>query len=1830
MSDSSQNNHHNNDGDGGKDEGGSVVIDLTPLNEKMASQHYHYHHRYFLERLGLTADEVDWPSNSSTKSTNTALAVKGVVNVGDVRDVGGSSVFSSASSWRARDALTSILGSNVCMVKSDTGLTAVELAILENETGEEGAGGRSSSPTLSSSSPSSPMVSIDSFLPSLLLPKNIRNSNSQAYTDKNGSEDWAQSSRLAINVDYVRRAFDAAAFAILRGEDRFRHRSQMQDNSLTSSATMDTGINTLTAKISKKPPTPEDRIGGLRYDPPLLIAMEAIRRARITSLNHSSSGNCKSVAQFLKKNNTIPWFHVPLVVGGGGTAAKKTSSSLAIAGISPSDDVRDTSSTAVNNEAVCAASGKSLIISEVDNSKVVKKPLEGEKMSKKRGREGKDASSKRRKKQAPDSNSTSVSTVKEKKNNVVVTGSAKKEDKAKKQKSSTPTPSSSSSSIKHSSLNNVQKAKKSPRSPSSVSEEAAAGIVDHPAITRSIVCGAAMRLFQELNPKVDMNTETDDDSAYTAAIQEQISEIIRSDHIMGSISGKEMSDESPKKLLHPSSTKNKANDKRIGLGNVNTDEITARAITLGNRALNQSRGAAWRCDQRRKFRMDSALSKVGAVSSIVCDNDETLSRLRDETPRWPTNPFLVTPAHTLPLLIPNSFAAVSDDESTDFEGRESKYNQGSINQDPSSHVPSKNLSDDAEWKSCLPRMLEILNKGTGHAIFHDMQWTDRAFRVANMLQTMASSLYASAPTCQSSSNQSSTIARKAYSNYGPHLIVTSNGEDFDKFSAVFGRLGDGLHRSIFKKGGRNNSFAHDPGDVDNLLRVLPYHGSKVQRRQLRKHFGSIAPSSDSHFSFLGGLPDSHFHVILTTYSNLLEDFAHFCQIPFQVVLLDDGMSWLGSSYSDPNGDIAMLWNTGLWSKFDFGLGKTGVTNDGGKRLMSWDFSKDIAGLEADDDNPEVSVSNGALGERTSSGRFPMGLTARHRILLASNMHAQCRGQVYKAPVLGLLTFLAPQFAETIMDDWERSRVTRCMQTMSCLRTVLARLLVVYSGDSTCRSPNDLIALSLRALQGELPLRSFSLPPPPPRQNVVMVETCSVGEEDEVTEKTKHLEKFANLRKNESAWFLPYSSMYNEIRFMLPKPILAGVKKTNAAGYGYVCEEIVTASSCTIAGSCGAIVGLSAYRAAVRCGRCFSSELGLKQHILSSHAHSGSWLCRSCGGDCGTSQARTHHERSCRVPRTFCLQSSVVNDGATGAGRGGKQPSKHEVFDKSENQPVGNSQGITRVAGYTGVWVLANGKYVVKVNGELIDKESDVNTPLLFDTAEAAAKKFDQVVTESGTRPRPRLNYRPDGSRIVSADGIKSEDYLDETVKGDPVDGKTTIVAPDLSVIDIKKLPPQVKPLLRDPNFTSRTGGNSKRYVYAYRGVCRQQRKGHDRWQSQISFNGQNHYLGTFDSEWDAAAVYAWAHLILYGEEATKRAQLEGEAAAAAFEQTEKDIAAGKILPPSLKPAAKKKRGAPKKIKVDTTAAEVRGNCDANTKREGAPAKTMKKELTKTITDMPPKVKVIAKTATPTSTSVHGKKKRPVSSKEWSKLKTECAMMLSSGTKGTSKASILATRKDIADMNEKLLLQNVSGFISGSVTSVSKVFLDTIQDFDMKYQQLPECTPMPMRPCLVGLQSSNFGWDINKFMILCHDDSRTNAAHLSVKINSEFGIAGANGSFFAFVLSSCFTLGRASHTSCDALLSNNNYRIDSTLGMPVRNLDCDVGGPDLSCSEMAAKIQYMPTKSGNFQFIATNDDDIITLNGQRINATKGPHPLRDRDICSVGARVFVFIEKIPFH
>ncbi len=68
----------------------------------------------------------------------------------------------------------------------------------------------------------------------------------------------------------------------------------------------------------------------------------------------------------------------------------------------------------------------------------------------------------------------------------------------------------------------------------------------------------------------------------------------------------------------------------------------------------------------------------------------------------------------------------------------------------------------------------------------------------------------------------------------------------------------------------------------------------------------------------------------------------------------------------------------------------------------------------------------------------------------------------------------------------------------------------------------------------------------------------------------------------------------------------------------------------------------------------------------------------------------------------------------------------------------------------------------------------------------------------------------------------------------------------------------------------------------------------------------------------------------------------------------------------------------------------------------------------------------------------------------------------------------------------------------------------------------------------------------------------------------------------------------------------------------------LGGPDYSCSEMAARIKILPNFFGKYQIVACNDDNIVSLNGQCMIASMGPFFIWNGDICSIGARVFVFI------
>jgi hypothetical protein len=103
---------------------------------------------------------------------------------------------------------------------------------------------------------------------------------------------------------------------------------------------------------------------------------------------------------------------------------------------------------------------------------------------------------------------------------------------------------------------------------------------------------------------------------------------------------------------------------------------------------------------------------------------------------------------------------------------------------------------------------------------------------------------------------------------------------------------------------------------------------------------------------------------------------------------------------------------------------------------------------------------------------------------------------------------------------------------------------------------------------------------------------------------------------------------------------------------------------------------------------------------------------------------------------------------------------------------------------------------------------------------------------------------------------------------------------------------------------------------------------------------------------------AWAHLILYGEDATQQAQKEGEEAAAAYEQEKRDIAEGKIPAPSQKPEKKRKPGKKKEGEAGDDKGEMTTKKKAKTaKDEGG---TEKKPKVKAVVDKESIAPVLAK------------------------------------------------------------------------------------------------------------------------------------------------------------------------------------------------------------------------------------------------------------------------------
>lgn len=507
---------------------------------------------------------------------------------------------------------------------------------------------------------------------------------------------------------------------------------------------------------------------------------------------------------------------------------------------------------------------------------------------------------------------------------------------------------------------------------------------------------------------------------------------------------------------------------------------------------------------------------------------------------------------------------------------------------------------------------------------------------------------------------------------------------------------------------------------ENSMHATPYHGSSEERRAIRKEFGTPM-----------GLPESSIHVVVASVQSFLEDYLHFCQFPWHTVIVDDGVAWMCAS---KDGGLATIWDS-LFSSSDHHVGLAGTLN------TVWDFAKDID------------------EERTKEALI--GLTARHRILTASSLTLKHRQNVEHIPVGSILQFLLPTFISCVREEWDRSKIVADAPSVLHFRKLVARCVVVHKESP---SQNDVDALVSDALEGKvLPdeMDTETLVP----QTINDEEFCS-------------LDRLAYSRRNNLLWLGSRTNSWlrYELAIINFTNLLAAVKWKCDKALS-TCEEIATASSTTSTGATGQIAGSMAYRFAVRCGRHFGSEQGLRQHISTHHAPAGTWLCRVCSADCVTSQARTHHERTCGQPPSTEKESVTVGATPTVGQRGAKKPAQKKTKSSNQLDRLTDADGSLLAPGFRGVWVNKAGKYYAKVDGKCINKEGG-DALLFFDKPDEAAKKYDETVRAlmGGKLESIELNFKVDGSRVI---------YEDVATSAASLGGTAANIVPALSVINIK-------------------------------------------------------------------------------------------------------------------------------------------------------------------------------------------------------------------------------------------------------------------------------------------------------------------------------------------------------------------------------------------------------------------------------------------------------------
>lgn len=336
-------------------------------------------------------------------------------------------------------------------------------------------------------------------------------------------------------------------------------------------------------------------------------------------------------------------------------------------------------------------------------------------------------------------------------------------------------------------------------------------------------------------------------------------------------------------------------------------------------------------------------------------------------------------------------------------------------------------------------------------------------------------------------------------------------------------------------------------------------------------------------------------------------------------------------------------------------------------------------------------------------------------------------------------------------------------------------------------------------------------------------------------------------------------------------------------------------------------------------------------------------------------------------------------------------------------------------------------------------------------------------------------------------------------------------------------------------------------------------------------------------------------MILYGEEATKQAQKEGEEAAAAYEKEKRDIAAG-IIPTPAPKAEKKQKGKPGKKKADATEATTEGGIDkAN---ENKPTK---------------------KRGRAPKDDTGGEKKRGRTAGD----KESIAPILA---KSAGKAAALAPRQVFAALTDTELEEMVSQRLA-----VARKLNYAVTDLSLPAPVRNDCRPcattsLDTSPTggamLLGLSAALFGWNSEAFLETKYfaSDEASKRAESTLQLHYEDG--GENEKLRTLIQGTNTIIGCASSRAERAY--STLHLSKPQIGGVVGTIDCHIGGGSKACSESAASIRYYPSQSGEFQFSALSDNDVVTMNGHRITSGMGSFPLFNEDVCTVGPRVFVFI------